>query len=52
MINGSTPLFNKYLKIAEDEDNKMAESWKADADEILIFVSTKSLLASFSHVLI
>ena len=28
-----------YLKRAEDEDQKMAESWKGDADGILLFVS-------------
>ena len=28
-----------YLQLAEDEDKKMTESWKGDADGILIFVS-------------
>jgi len=28
-----------YVKMAEEEDNKMAERWKADAEGILIFVS-------------
>jgi hypothetical protein len=28
-----------YLKMAEDEDNKMADRWQKDADGILIFVS-------------
>ena len=28
-----------YSKAAEEEDNKMAESWQKDADGILIFVS-------------
>ena len=27
-----------YLEMATEEDNKMAENWKADADGILIFV--------------
>ena len=27
-----------YLDMAEEEDKKMADSWKADADGILIFV--------------
>ena len=27
-----------YLEMAEEEDKKLAESWKADADGILIFV--------------
>lgn len=28
-----------YLELAEEEDKKIAESWKADADGILVFVS-------------
>jgi hypothetical protein len=28
-----------YVKLAEEEDNKMAERWQKDADGILIFVS-------------
>lgn len=28
-----------YLELAEAEDEKMANQWKADADGILIFVS-------------
>jgi hypothetical protein len=28
-----------YLEKAEEEDKKMAERWKADADSILVFVS-------------
>ncbi|KAI0246132.1 hypothetical protein BJV78DRAFT_1158111 [Lactifluus subvellereus] len=35
--DGSGPLFNMYLKMAEEEDNKMAERWQKDADGILIF---------------
>ena len=27
-----------YLEMATEEDNKMVEDWKADADGILIFV--------------
>jgi hypothetical protein len=30
-----------YLKLTEDEDNKMAERWQKDADGILIFVSLR-----------
>ncbi|KAN0137366.1 hypothetical protein V8E53_004811 [Lactarius tabidus] len=37
LTDGSKPLFNKYLKIVEDEDKKMTDSWKADADGILVF---------------
>ncbi|KAI0253404.1 hypothetical protein BJV78DRAFT_1351773 [Lactifluus subvellereus] len=35
--DSSAPLFNMYRKIAEEEDNKMAERWQKDADGILIF---------------
>jgi hypothetical protein len=27
-----------YAKIAQEEDDKMAESWQKDADGIIIFV--------------
>jgi hypothetical protein len=37
--DSSEPLFAMYTKIAEEEDNKMVESWQKDADGILIFVS-------------
>jgi hypothetical protein len=30
-----------YSKAAEEEDNKMAESWQKDADGMLIFVSPR-----------
>ena len=33
-----------YLELAEEEDKKMAESWKADADVTLVFVSHISRL--------
>jgi hypothetical protein len=36
--DSSGPLFTIYSNIAEDEDKKMAESWKKDADGIIIFV--------------
>ena len=32
-----------YLDRAEEEDKKMAESWKGDADGILVFVSAHLL---------
>ena len=32
-----------YNEISREEDEKMAESWKADADAILIFVSSYTL---------
>jgi hypothetical protein len=37
-VDGSGPIFSTYLEMAMDEDKKMAEGWKADADGILIFV--------------
>jgi hypothetical protein len=37
-LDGSGPIFSMYLEMAEEEDKKMAESWKADADSILVFV--------------
>jgi hypothetical protein len=38
--DGSGPIFNMYVKMAEEEDNKMANRWQKDADGILIFVSS------------
>ena len=43
-VDGSGPLFSMYLELAEEEDKKMAESWKADADATLVFVSPISCL--------
>jgi hypothetical protein len=37
--DGSGPLFSMYLDRAEEEDKKMAEGWKGDAEGILVFVS-------------
>jgi hypothetical protein len=42
-----------YLEMASEEDNKMAEGWKADADGILIFVRHDPLVtcpASRTHL--
>ena len=36
--DGSGHIFSMYLGMATQEDKKMAEYWKADADGILIFV--------------
>jgi hypothetical protein len=33
-----------YAKVAEEEDDKMAELWQKDADGILIFVSPRVLV--------
>ena len=37
--DSSGPLFSMYLERAEEEDKKMAESWKGDAEGMLEFVS-------------
>jgi hypothetical protein len=37
-VDSSGPMFSMYMELAEEEDKKMAESWQADADGILIFV--------------
>jgi hypothetical protein len=39
-----------YVKIAEEEDNKMAVRWQKDADGILIFVSAHFILHALSTV--
>ncbi|KAI0266248.1 hypothetical protein BC834DRAFT_969730 [Gloeopeniophorella convolvens] len=35
--DGSGALFSMYLERAEEEDKRMTESWKGDADGILVF---------------
>ena len=42
--DGSGLIFAMYSDMATEEDKKMAESWKADADGILIFVRLHHLL--------
>src|SRR6266702_6731784 len=37
-VDGSGPIFSMYSEMASEEDKKMTEGWKADADGILIFV--------------
>jgi hypothetical protein len=37
--DSSGPVFSLYSKMAVEEDDKMAERWKTNADGILIFVS-------------
>ena len=37
-VDSSGPIFSMYMEMAEEEDKKLAESWQADADGILIFV--------------
>ena len=36
--DASGALFSIYLQTADEEDTKMTESWKGDADGILVFV--------------
>ena len=36
--DGSGPIFSMYLEMATEEDKRMAENWKADAEGILFFV--------------
>ena len=36
-----------YLERAEEEDKKMAESWKGDAEGILVFVSAHFLFCAY-----
>jgi hypothetical protein len=48
--DGSGPLFSMYLDRAEEEDKKMAESWKGDADGILVFVSPHFLPPTLSFL--
>jgi hypothetical protein len=43
-VDGSGPIFSLYLDMATEEDKKMAENWKDDADGILIFVCCYVLL--------
>ena len=47
-VDGSGPIFSTYLDMATEEDKKMAESWKADADGILIFVRLYLLVPCFT----
>jgi hypothetical protein len=47
-VDGSGPIFSMYLEMATEEDKKMAENWKADADGILIFVRVSLLISSFT----
>ena len=47
-VDGSGPIFSMYLEMATEEDKKMVENWKADADGILIFVCLYLLILSFT----
>ena len=39
-----------YIEMTEEEDNKMAESWKADAEGILVFVRLDILVPCFTLI--
>ena len=41
-----------YLEMATEEDKKMVENWKADADGILIFVRLFSNLVFFRRLMV
>ncbi len=47
-VDGSGPIFSMYLEMATEEDKKMVENWKADADGILIFVRLNLLISCFT----
>ncbi len=47
-VDGSGPIFSMYLEMVVEEDKKMAESWKADAEGILIFVRLYPLIPCFA----
>ena len=46
--DGSGHIFSMYMEIATEEDKKMVEEWKADADGILIFVRLYPLILCFT----
>src|SRR5437899_2493590 len=48
--DSSGPLFSMYLQLAGEEDKKMTENWKGDADGILIFVSRQSMCGPSTHI--
>jgi hypothetical protein len=44
--NGSESLFSMYIDRVIEEDSKMVESWKGDADGMLVFVSFQTSTTS------
>ncbi|KAH9054789.1 hypothetical protein EDB87DRAFT_1834605 [Lactarius vividus] len=42
-VDGSGPIFSMYLEMASEEDKKMAEGWKADADGIPYILSIQDI---------
>ena len=51
-VDGSGPIFSMYLEMATEDDKKMVEDWKADADGILIFVCLSSNLGVYVNSVI
>ena len=47
VLDGSGQIFSMYLEMAEEEDKKMTESWKADAEGVLVFVRLCLLVPYF-----
>jgi hypothetical protein len=47
---GSESLFSMYIDRVLEEDNKMVESWKGDADGMLVFVSFQTTTSGASYV--
>jgi len=45
--DGSGALFSMYLDMGEEEDIKMTESWKGDADGMLVFVRLHLIFHAF-----
>ena len=55
LADGSGPIFSMYMEMVTEEDKRMTDAWKADADGILIFVRryilTQSLIYANSPVI-
>ena len=49
-VDSSGPIFSMYMEMADEEDKKLAESWKADAEGILVFVRLHLLLSCFRPI--
>jgi hypothetical protein len=49
-FDGAGDIFSMYLKFAREEDKKMAEGWKEDADGILIFVGFRPPALCFTQL--
>ena len=48
LSDGSGAVFTMYLDLAEEEDIKMAERWKGDADGMLVFVGLRPTSHNFA----